>query len=80
MQSGTSNTVSVTLGYSTTVEANQYIEIIAYQLIATTTCYAKYLPESTPYQPTPAFQELGSLVTFSANLAQFGSRQKTYEE
>ena len=80
LQSGTSTTESVLLGYSATADQNTYIEIIAYQLVATTTYYAKYVPPSEISEPIPFVQSLGAICAFNANLSYYGSRQKIYKE
>ena len=80
LQSGTSATESVSLGYSATADQNTYIEIIAYQLVATTTYYANYMPPSEVSEPNPPIQSLGALGAFTANLSHYGSRQKFYKE
>ena len=80
LQSGTSETVSISLGYSATADQNTYIEIYAYQLVATTTYYARYMAPSGVSDPTPPIQELGALCSFTANLSHYGSSQKTYKE
>ena len=80
LQSGTSETVSVSLGYSATADQNTYIEIIAYQLVATTTYYANYMPPSEVSEPNPPIQSLGAIGVFTANLSHYGSRQKFYKE
>lgn len=80
LQSGTSATESVSLGYSATADQNTYIEIIAYQLVATTTYYANYMPPSEVSEPNPPIQSLGALGAFTANLSYYGSRQKFYKE
>ena len=80
LQSGTSETVSISLGYSATADQNTYIEIYAYQLVATTTYYARYMAPSGASDPAPPIQELGALRSFTANLSHYGSSQKTYKE
>ena len=76
-QYGQSTTVSIALDYHANPGKDEYAEIYAYQLVAQTVYYAKYIPPTLPSAPT-IIQNLGDFASFTANLVGFGERQKLY--